>query len=96
MGLVNLLAQMGHKTDSPILYEDNDGCRRLAIAGMGQKRARHLEIKYHYVQELCEKGLVRIERVGTSDQPAGLLTKGRHTVNEHQHLMTRLGVSDTS
>ncbi len=96
MGLVNLLAQMGHKTDPPVLHEDNDGCRRLAVAGMGQKRARHLEIKYHYIQELCEKGLVRIERVGTGDQPADLLTKGRHTANEHQHLMTRLGVSDTS
>ncbi len=96
MGLVNLLGQMGHKTDPPVPYEDNDGCRRLAVAGMGQKRARHLEIKYHYVQELCEKRLIRIKRVGTGDQAADLLTKGRHTANEHRHLMNRLGVYDTS
>ncbi len=79
MGLANLLKQMGHEIGPPILHEDNDGCRRLAIAGMGQKRARHLEVKYHYVQELCERGLVPIERVGTGDQPADLLTKRRRS-----------------
>ncbi len=96
VGLANLMKQMGRSIGPPTLHEDNDGCRRLAIAGMGQKRARHLEVKYHYVQELCERGLVRVKRIGTNDQPADLLTKGRHTAAEHSHLMRRLGVFDTS
>ncbi len=89
------VTSMGHEVTPPTLHEDNDGCRRLAIAGMGQKRARHLEAKYHYVQELCEKGSVKVVRVETKDQPADLLTKGRHTAKEQTHLMDKLGVRDT-
>ncbi len=95
MGISHLMAEMGHEVTPPTLHEDNDGCRRLAIAGMGQKRARHLEAKYHYVQELCEKGSVKVVRVETKDQPADLLTKGRHTAKEQTHLMDKLGVRDT-
>ncbi len=63
---------------------------------MGQKRAKHLEVKYHYVQELCARGLVKVVRVGTSNQLADILTKGRHMASEHAHLMENLGVYDTS
>ncbi|MCP4317758.1 MAG: Ty1/Copia family ribonuclease HI [Hyphomicrobiales bacterium] len=96
IGLFNLMKQMDCKVNPPTLHEDNDGCRRLAVAGMGQKRARHLEVKYHYVQELCTRGLIIVARVGTCDQPADILTKGRHTANEHAHLLENLGVYDTS
>ncbi len=67
MGIFHLMTEMGHEVTSPTLHEDNDGCKRLAIAGMGQKKARHLEAKYHYVQELCARGQVRAERIGSQD-----------------------------
>ncbi len=95
MGTSHLMTEMGHEVTPPILHEDNDGCRRLAIAGMGQRRARHLEAKYHYIQELCERGSVKVVRVETKNQPAELLTKGRHTAKEHTRLMDKLGVYDT-
>ncbi len=36
MSLFNLMIQMGYKVNPPTIFEDNDGCRRLALAGMGQ------------------------------------------------------------
>ncbi len=95
MGILHLMAEIGHEVTPPTLHEDNDGCRRLATAGMGQKKARRLDAKYHYIQELCEKGFVKVVRIKTKDQPADLLTKGRHTAKEHTYLMERLGVHDT-
>ncbi len=95
MGILHLMAEIGHEVTPPTLHEDNDGCRRLATAGMGQKKARHLDAKYHYIQELCEEGSVKVVRIKTKDQPADLLTKGRHTAKEHTYLMERLGVHDT-
>ncbi len=83
---------MGNDLPGPLLLEDNDGARRLATAGMGQKKARHLQIKHHYVQELCKEGKVSIDRLETENQPADLLTKGSHSVKELQHLLPRLGV----
>ncbi len=78
--------------DTCLIYEDNDGSRRLAMNGMGQKKARHLETKYHYVQELCRQNKVKVVRIPTGEQTADLLTKGSHTTKVHSHLMTKLGV----
>ncbi len=92
VGTHNLLTGMGVDIPAPLLLEDNDGARRLAAAGMGQKKARHLQIKHHYVQELCREGRVSVNRLDGANQPADLLTKGTHPVNTWQHLIPRLGV----
>ncbi len=93
MGTHNLVSEMGNDLPGPLLLEDNDGARRLATAGMGQKKARYLQIKHHYVQELCKEGKIRIDRLETENQPADLLTKGSHSVKGLQHLLPRLGVT---
>ncbi len=79
-------------TDMPKIHEDNDGARILAMSGMGQKRARHLSVKHHYVQDLCMSGELTVERIPSREQNADLLTKGSHTGEEHEHLQTRLGM----
>ncbi len=93
MGFHNLVSEVGIKIEKQCkLFEDNDGARRLAIHGMGQKKARHLNLKYHKVQELCAIGSVKVLRVPTEDQPADLLTKGSHSSKQHSHLLEKLGI----
>ncbi len=93
VGMQNLAVELGMEiTHPPILHEDNDGVRRLAMRGMGQKKARHLMMKLHYVQSLCEQGTIEIVRLAGKEQPADLLTKGSHTVKEHTYLRDKLGV----
>ncbi len=77
---------------SPILYEDNDGVRRLAKSGMGNKKARNLSMKFHFVQDLCNKGKIDIVRMAGKEQPADILTKGSHTVKKFTYLREKLGV----
>ncbi len=93
VSLHNLVSEIGIElTKTCVIYEDNNGSRRLAMDGMGQKKARHLETKHHLVQELCSQGKVTVERIPTKDQPADLLTKGSHTGKQFSHLLDRLGV----
>ncbi|MCP3667564.1 MAG: hypothetical protein GY696_34570 [Gammaproteobacteria bacterium] len=92
VGTHNLLTEMGTDLPAPLLLEDNDGARRLAAAGMGQKKARHLQNNHHYVQELCKKGRITIDRLDGANQPADLLTEGTHTARTWEHLLARLGV----
>ncbi len=67
VGLHNLVNEVGIKIeDTCELFEDNDGARRLAMSGMGQKKARHLQTKHHYIQELCREGRVKVLRVSTT------------------------------
>ncbi len=92
MGIQNLLVELGADPGTPVIYEDNDGARRLAMSDMGQKRARHLDIKHHLVQDLCRDGKVEVVRIPGENQPADLLTKGSHTAKAHAYLRECLGV----
>ncbi len=92
VGIRNLLKEIGVKLGPITVHEDNDGARRLATDGMGQKKARHLSIKYHFVQDLCKKGEITAHRLPSGDQPADVLTKGTHTAKIHRHLVKRLGL----
>ncbi len=92
MGIKNLLVEMGTDPGTPLIYKDNDGARQLAMSGMGQKRARHLEIKHHFVQDLCRNENIKVIRLPGEDQPADLLTKGSHTAKAHDYLRKGLGV----
>ncbi len=67
VGLHNLVNEVGIKIeDTCELFEDNDGARRLTMSGMGQKKARHVQTKHHYIQELCREGRVKVLRVSTT------------------------------
>ncbi len=92
MGVKNLLTELGVDLGTPVIYEDNDGARRLAMSGMGQKNARHLDVKHHLVQDLCRDGEIQVLRLPGVDQPADLLTKGSHTAKNHSYLRGKLGV----
>ncbi len=92
MGVKNLLTELGVDLGTPVIYEDNDGARRLAMSGMGQKKARHLDVKHHLVQDLCRDGEIPVLRLPGVDQPADLLTKGSHTAKNHSYLRGKLGV----
>ncbi len=95
MGSINMLSELGISMDPPTLWEDNDGSRRLATSGLGQRKARHLDIKYHYVQQLCKEGKIAIKRVAGDQQTADILTKGSHTAKFYTYLRDLLGVRRT-
>ncbi len=42
VSIKNLIKELGLLTSKPVIYGVNDGARRLAVAGMGQNKARHL------------------------------------------------------
>ncbi len=94
ISIKNLIKELRLPTLKPVIYGDNDGARRLATAGMGQNKARHLMTKQRYVQYLCREGEIIIERVSTVEQPADLLTKGSHTVAAFKKLRNKLNIID--
>ncbi len=84
--------EMGMEMHTPMIYEDNNGSRRLAMNGMGQKNVRHLNIKYHYIQSLCESGDAKIKRIHAHEQPADLLTEGGHSSKNVIYFREKLGM----
>ncbi len=92
----NLLEELGCTSHvAPVILEDNDGTRAMAMGKVGgKKRCRHLALKYHLVRESCEEGKVEVKRVRTRDQAADILTKGNHGRVEWNRLVALMGMAD--
>ncbi len=92
LGVSNTLQELKLTTTLPKLYEDNIGALRLANAGMGQGRARHLLCKYHAVQDWTGQKRLQIEYVPTTRQIADALTKGGHADSTLRQLVAGMGL----
>lgn len=57
------------------LCMDNQGAIFLAVNPAIDRRTKHIDIRYHFIREMVEKGAVKIFYVATEDQLADSLTK---------------------
>jgi len=57
------------------ILADNQGCIKLAENILGGSRAKHIEIRYHYVRDMLERGEIEILYEPTSTMTADVLTK---------------------
>ncbi|KAF7334226.1 Transcription factor [Mycena sanguinolenta] len=84
---------VGELSDIPLaptpLYCDNQGTIILARSGLVNPRNKHIDIRYRYVNEALENGLIALLYVPTNDQIADVLTKALPRVKLHhfRHLM---------
>ena len=60
------------------VWEDNEGCRKLANLEMPRMnpRSKHYAVKYHWFCTHLEPNGIVMERVNSKDNIADLLTKG--------------------
>ncbi len=92
LGIANITWELAIDTTLPTMYEDNLGALCLAKAGMGQEKARHLNSKYHAVQDWAQEKRIQIEYVRTTRQVADLLTKGVHSEATLTRLVRAMGL----
>lgn len=76
--LQQVLRNFDFDKKSFILQVDNQSCIHLAKNPALHKRMKHVEIRYHFLRELVEKGQLLIQYVSSKDQKANILTKGLH------------------
>jgi hypothetical protein len=54
-------------------------------------RSKHIEIKYHYIRDMVQRGAVRLTYVTTKEQVADVLTKPLSRM-KFKHFRDKLGV----
>lgn len=69
------------------VYCDNQGALRLAETEAFRPRTKHIDIRYHHIRELVEKGVINIDYVSTEVMTADSLTKAVSA--EKQKLCTK-------
>ena len=73
------LLEQGYKTKT-VLHQDNKSAILLEKNGRSSasKRTRHMNIRYFYITDQVEKGIIKIQYCSTHDMVADYLTKPLH------------------
>ena len=79
--------------DQPVeIFEDNRGCIGMANT-LESKRAKHIDIKHHFIRDNIEKGLIKLKAISSENQVADIFTKSLD-VNRFSTLCLKLGLQD--
>lgn len=70
-----LVTEMGIVISSPIImYEDNQSTIK-CLDSWTTKRLKHIDVKYNFVKDLQQAGVIRVMYIQTGDQKADVMTK---------------------
>lgn len=90
--LQRVLGQIMDIKPGPVtLYLDNRSAVDLARNPVFHGRSKHIDLRYHFIRDCVEQGLIVIKHVGTSEQRADILTKALAAVKFEQ-MRSLLGV----
>jgi ATP sulfurylase len=90
--LQKLLSRLfGLKLEANYIWCDNQSCMKLSENLVFHDRSKHIEIKYHYIRDMVQRGGVRVQYVTTKEQVADVLTKPLLRT-KFEHFKDKLGV----
>jgi len=73
--LRRLLTELGASVSPVVLMEDNQSAIALAKNPIAHARTKHIDIRYHYICEAVQDGLIELQYCPTNEMTADLLTK---------------------
>ena len=77
--------------DPTLIHCDNQSCVRLSENPVFHDKSKHIEIKYHYIQDMVQRGAVELWYISTDEQIADILTKPLSRV-KYEYFKEKLGV----
>ncbi len=68
------------------VFEDNSGALEMAKVHKYRPRTKHVNVKYHHFCDYVSRGDIELHPIGTSFQPADMLTKpvNKETLTRHR------------
>lgn len=72
-----LIGELGIEIkDAIVIHEDNQSTIKVAQEPRSHKRMKHVAVKYNFVRETVNKGIIQLKYIPTSEQTADIMTKG--------------------
>ena len=74
--MIDLLEELGcPQTEAVEVMEDNHAAHLFASQGTGLRKVKHLHIRYRYIREVVEDGLIAVNECDSADNIADVFTK---------------------
>ncbi|KAM7461045.1 hypothetical protein LguiA_029166 [Lonicera macranthoides] len=73
--LRGLVSDLGLKPEKVVVHCDSQSAIHLAKNQVHHGRTKHIDVRYHFIREIIENGVVNLVKIGTKDNPADMLTK---------------------
>ena len=74
--LHKLLAGLFGQIPKPtVIHHDNQSCVQMSMNPVFHDKSKHIEIRYHFIRDMVQKGAVKLQYIPTDDQTADVLTK---------------------
>ena len=77
--------------DATNIYCDNQSCIKLIENPVFHYKSKHIEINYNYIQDMVQRGVVKLQYVPTEEQVVDVLTKPLSRV-KFEYFRDKLGV----
>ena len=77
--------------DATCIHCDNQSCVKLSENLVFNDKSKHIKIKYHFIREIVQRGVVKLQHVATEEQIADVLMKPLARVN-FEYFREKLGV----
>ena len=84
-----------HVLDSTIIYYGNQSCVKISDNPVFHDKLNHIEIKYHYIQDMVQRKEVLVLYLPTDEQVDDVLTKPL-TRMKFEYFCDRPGMADNA
>ena len=74
-----------------IIHCDNQSCIKLLTNPIFHNQSKHIEIPYHYIRDMVDRDVIRLEHISTNEQTTYVLTKPLVKV-KLKHFKGKLGM----
>ena len=77
--------------EATCIFYNNHSCVKLSENPVFHDKSKHIEIKYHYIRDMVQRGAVKLQYVATDGHIADVLTKPLARV-KFEYFREKLGV----
>jgi hypothetical protein len=74
-----------------VILCDNQSCIEMAEKHVFHDKSKNIEIQYYYMRDMVQRGVVKLQYVGTYEQVADVLSKPLSRV-KFDHFRDKLGI----
>jgi hypothetical protein len=63
------------KIETTVIHYDNKSCINLSENIVFHDRSKHIEMKYHFIKDMVQRNMIKLQYIPTSEQVADILAK---------------------